>query len=67
MSREIAQSIVCRVFEGLREVDEFFYEALAIVGMTHQQFFCLRNEVKKCERRKPAFVLCTPTGSGKNR
>jgi len=67
MSKAMAQSIVCRVFEGLREVDEFFYQALVIVGMTPQQFLHLRKEVKKCERRQPAFVLCTPTGSGRNR
>lgn len=67
MSKSMAESIVCRVFEGLRQVDDFFYQALAIVGMTPQQFFQLREELKKCERRRPAFVLCTPTGSGRNR
>jgi len=65
MSKAMAESIVCRVFEGTREEDDVFHQALEIVGMSRQQFRFLRREARKCERRQPRFMINTPTGSGK--
>ena len=67
MTRSMCRGIVARVFEGVRAADDAFYEALEVLGMSRRQFWFLRREAKKCERREPRFVLSTPTGSGKNR
>lgn len=67
MSRELASVILWGVFEGTRDIDEMFDEALNVVGMTAKQFFAFRKAARSCDRRQPRFVLCTPTGSGRNR
>lgn len=67
MDKQMCQTVVCRVFEGVRKADAVFYRALDILGMSRKQFWNLRREARKMERHQPRFVLATPTGSGKNR
>ena len=67
MDKKMCESIVCRVFEGVRKADAAFYRALEILGLSRKQFWSLRREARKMERGQPRFVLATPTGSGKRR
>lgn len=67
LTRTMAASIVARVFEGEREPDDFFKQSLKMLGIPLKRFYALRREARKCERGRPAFVLCTPTGAGRNR
>lgn len=67
LTKAVAQSIFVRVFEGERAPDNFFHEALQLLGISRSHFYFMKREARKCERGRPAFVLCTPTGSGRNR
>lgn len=67
MDKQMCETIVCRVFEGVRKADAVFYRALEILGMSRKQFWALRREARKVERGQPRFVLATPTGSGRRR
>ena len=67
LTRSLAASIVARVFEGERKPDEFFLQSLKLLGIPRARFYALKREARKCERGRPAFVCCTPTGSGRNR
>jgi len=67
LDRQMARSLMCRVFEGERAPDSFFHEALQLFGISKQRFYFMKREARKCEKGRPAFVLCTPTGSGRNR
>jgi hypothetical protein len=67
-SREWAKHRFDEVWAGRRKPDaKFFEEVLPLVGMTEAHWRLLSRAAHRVECRRPAFVLPTPTGSGRNR
>jgi len=67
ITREMATLVFNAVWEGTRQKDHFFQEALQIHGVTEEEFDRLRGEARKQERQISRLVVFAPMGSGRRR
>lgn len=67
MDRATAQTVVLAVWNGEREIDQVFSEALRLMGIEEKKFQEWRNAARNTEGHFPRRFVLTPTSAGKRR
>ncbi len=68
MSGAEARSVFFRVWEGTRCPDQFFDQALSMLGIKRGDFNTLRTQARRAGGHEfPPNMLLAPIGSGKRR
>lgn len=68
MSCSEARAVFCRVWEGTRRPDQFFDQALSLLGIQRSDFNTLRTQARRAGGHVfPPNMLLAPIGSGKRR
>lgn len=63
-----ARTVFCRVWEGTRQPDQFFDQALSQLGISRSDFNSFRTQARRAGGHVfPPNMLLAPIGSGKRR
>lgn len=67
LDQEMANAVVRQVFEGLRQPDDLYKQACALLGLDPGRIKYLQQEARLVTRGRNRFYILTPTGSGRCR